>query len=213
MPFFQPYIGPYYLSGGIFGKRILVLGESHYCDQCKLSTKGCGIRCPNYTSECHDFTINKLHEYLDRDKGFDHWMRTYTKFERSLINAETNVHIRRDIWDSVMFYNYLQVAMPEPRQKGNDSDYIRAQNDFFHVLEIHRPEYIIVWGMRLWNDLPGGPSWTGNDHLHIGDRTIPHGYYLLSDQTPVRAMAIQHPSTGYAWSEWAPVIQAFLKSL
>ena len=30
--FFQPFVGKDYADGGIFGKRIMVLGESHYCD-------------------------------------------------------------------------------------------------------------------------------------------------------------------------------------
>ena len=28
--FFQPFVGKDYADGGIFGKRIMVLGESHY---------------------------------------------------------------------------------------------------------------------------------------------------------------------------------------
>ncbi len=31
--FFQPFVGKDYASGGVFGKRIMVLGESHYCDE------------------------------------------------------------------------------------------------------------------------------------------------------------------------------------
>lgn len=31
--FFQPFVGKDYQRGGIFGKRIMVLGESHYCDE------------------------------------------------------------------------------------------------------------------------------------------------------------------------------------
>lgn len=27
---FQPFVGKNYANGGIFGKRIMVLGESHY---------------------------------------------------------------------------------------------------------------------------------------------------------------------------------------
>jgi hypothetical protein len=34
--FFQPFVGKDYLSSGIFGHRIMVLGESHYCEEgCK----------------------------------------------------------------------------------------------------------------------------------------------------------------------------------
>ena len=30
--FFQPFVGKHYADGGMFGKRILILGESHYCE-------------------------------------------------------------------------------------------------------------------------------------------------------------------------------------
>lgn len=45
--FFQPFVGKDYANGGIFGKRIMILGESHYCDEscadcgdCQLATSG-----------------------------------------------------------------------------------------------------------------------------------------------------------------------------
>ena len=31
--FFRPFVGSSYADGGLFGKRIMVLGESHYCDE------------------------------------------------------------------------------------------------------------------------------------------------------------------------------------
>jgi len=31
--FFQPFVGKDYANGGIFGKRIMILGESYYCDE------------------------------------------------------------------------------------------------------------------------------------------------------------------------------------
>ena len=31
--FFQPFVGKNYANGGIFGKQIMILGESHYCDE------------------------------------------------------------------------------------------------------------------------------------------------------------------------------------
>ena len=49
--FFQPFVGKDYTTGGIFGKRIMVLGESHYCDE------GC-TDCGNVANhrECRTFT-------------------------------------------------------------------------------------------------------------------------------------------------------------
>ena len=38
-PFFEPWIGENYENGGLFGKKILALGDSHYCDSCEV----CGV--------------------------------------------------------------------------------------------------------------------------------------------------------------------------
>ena len=34
-PYFEPWVGMNYKNGGIFGKRILVLGDIHYCNGSK----------------------------------------------------------------------------------------------------------------------------------------------------------------------------------
>ena len=57
--FFQPYVGKDYSTGGIFGKRIMVLGESHYCEE------GC-TDCGNMANhrECMAFTNGVVSDYL-----------------------------------------------------------------------------------------------------------------------------------------------------
>lgn len=58
--FFQPYVGKDYTIGGLFGKRIMVLGESHYCDE------GCAD-CGNLINhrECMAFTNGVVGDYLN----------------------------------------------------------------------------------------------------------------------------------------------------
>ena len=58
--FFQPFVGKDYASGGIFGKRIMVLGESHYCDE---ECADCGDY--RLHRECAGFTQGVLRDYLD----------------------------------------------------------------------------------------------------------------------------------------------------
>lgn len=203
--FFMPYIGKNYYSGGIFGKRILILGESHYCDELCAD---CGMPC--HKAECGNFTTNVMQRFLYRSSSYERWMSTFTKFERSLVNRFTDEEQRREIWDSVLFYNYLQVAMTEAREKGNDEDYVRAGTTFFEVLDTYRPEYIIVWGYRLWNYLPGGKRWAWNEDLIVEGEPIKNGSYLLADNTHVKTIAVKHPSTGYAWDYWYRIINAFI---
>jgi hypothetical protein len=58
--FFQPFVGKDYADGGIFGKRIMVLGESHYCDDGCADCGDCRLH-----RECMGFTQGVLRDYLD----------------------------------------------------------------------------------------------------------------------------------------------------
>ena len=104
--FFQPFVGKDYANGGIFGKRIMILGESHYCDESCTDCGDCQLH-----RECMNFTQQVLGDYLNENKERQNWMRTFLKFERSLVGEETNQAMRLKIWNSVIFFNYLQVAM------------------------------------------------------------------------------------------------------
>ena len=74
--FFQPYVGKDYTIGGLFGKRIMVLGESHYCDE------GCAD-CGNISNhrECMAFTNGVVGDYLNELKSRERWMSTFLKFD------------------------------------------------------------------------------------------------------------------------------------
>lgn len=59
--FFTPYIGKDYANGGLFGKRVMVLGESHYCGE---GCCDCG-NCRLY-EKCTMFTQNVIRSILIR---------------------------------------------------------------------------------------------------------------------------------------------------
>lgn len=204
--FFQPFVGKDYYSGGIFGKRIMVLGESHYCEE------GCPD-CGNITAhrECMSFTNSVVSDYLDEDLSRQRWMSTFLKFERSLVGHETDWKERKQIWQSVMFYNYLQIAMGGPRQAGTNEEYTHASKVFYEVIDQYRPQYIIVWGSRLWNYLPGDSRWRNGEPIVIDGYKVETGSYALSNGGWAKAMAVNHPSVGYSWDWWHEAIKDFLK--
>ncbi len=203
--FFQPFVGKDYANGGRFGKRIMILGESHYCDE------GCAD-CGDFRlhRECMSFTQNVLGDYLDENNERQNWMRTFLKFERSLVGEETDQAMRMKIWSSVVFFNYLQVAMGGPREAGTDEQYRQADKAFFEALDQFQPECVIVWGQRLWNKLPG-ERWQDGEEIHVDGTSVGTGYYLLSNGMKVKAMAVNHPSVGYSWDYWHKVIASFLQ--
>ena len=87
--FFQPFVGKDYANGGIFGKRIMILGESHDCDESCADCGDCLLH-----RECMNFTQQVLDDYLNENKERQNWMRTFLKFERSLVGEETDQTMR-----------------------------------------------------------------------------------------------------------------------
>lgn len=203
--FFLPRVGKDYMGGGIFGKRIMILGESHYCAE---KCPDCGAPC--HRSECGNFTSDVMERYFDSECEYESWMNTFRKFEHSLVNKVTDRELSLKIWDSLLFYNYLQVAMSQSRKAGSNDDYAHSENAFFEVLETYRPDYVIVWGYRLWKYLPGGEKWKWNDEINVDGILYENGAYELSDGKRVNLIAVQHPSSGYSWDYWHRVIDMFL---
>ena len=203
--FFHPFVGKDYANGGIFGKRIMILGESHYCDESCTDCGDCQLH-----RECMNFTQQVLDDYLNENKERQNWMRTFLKFERSLVGEETDQAMRLKIWNSVIFFNYLQVAMGGPREAGTAEQYHQAGKAFFEVIEKYQPEYIIVWGKRLWNNLPN-VRWQDGDDIVVDGYPVVTGAYLLSNGKHVKALVVNHPSVGYSWNYWYKVIQRFLR--
>lgn len=200
--FFEPWVGKDYHSGGIFKKRILVLGESHYCGSPNCMGK-CGLK--NFPEGCEDLTTTGVIEkYLSGFK--DGWTNTWLKFERSLVNKVTSIEDSNAIWNSLAFYNFLQVAMQKAREGGTFQDYEDAREAFLEVIELLKPELIIVWGVtRLFDNLPD-KGWIPGDEKLIDNYPIRNGYYQLVDGTKSRVIGVYHPSTGYTWDWWYKVI-------
>ena len=196
--FFKPWVGKNYETGGIFSKKILVLGESHTCGGCNQ----CGLK---YGTECED--VNTIHDMeLLLDGHTDTWTPTFRKFERSLVNEITTLERSREIWNSVVFFNYLQVSMDYSRKGGTPEDYKEGGVAFLEVINELQPDLIIVWGTsRLYYKLPD-KDWIPGEKLEIEGRNILNGYYQLKNGKKSRVIAVYHPSTGYSWDLWYKVI-------
>lgn len=200
---FAPWVGADYKNGGIFNKRILALGESHYF---------AGEDSPVITLDhVTDFTSDVVRNYLDPDFEFAGWMNTFKKFERALVNKVTTPEDSRKIWNSIAFYNYIQAALASPRQNVPPELYEKSERAFFEVLEKLRPELILVWGVtRMWDLMPSNNSELCKN-LKVDGLEIGNGYYILKDGTKIKTIWIYHPSAAFSWEYWHRVIKEGLR--
>ena len=208
---FKPWVGKNYQSGGFRGKKILVLGESHYCVTPLKKGGKCYPLCKKHkmNSSCNDFTEDVMNDILYHYDG-EPYMQTFLCFERAVLGKELNQKEREDFWKSVIFYNYIQYALSGPGIKPQDEYWKQSESAFKEILEVYMPDYIIVWGSRLYNGLP---DWDGEGSiLAIDDnnKTDIWTYTIKGKRVP--AMKVFHPCCprGKAWAYWHEFYKKFL---
>lgn len=200
---FNPWVGENYSTGGIFSKKILVLGESHYCPK-ELSAQGrCAGGCfrKNMLTGCFSQTIDNVDAAVNYYKGCP-YQQTFLCFERAVMGRVLSEEERKEFWNSVMFYNYVQFALPAARTAPSSEQMQTSEEAFREILENHQPDYIIVWGKRLYKALP---DWGGYEEKLILDNGdyAPIWHYSINGKD-IPAIRVYHPSSsgGKVWTYW-----------
>lgn len=84
--------------------------------------------------------------------------------------------------------------MGGPREAGTSEQYRQAVKALYDMMEKYQPEYIIVWGNRLWDKLPG-ERWTDGSDIIVDGYCVATGAYTLASGRRVKVMAVK-PSVG-----------------
>lgn len=204
---FLPFVGDSYEYGISFdeegklvlgteekpGKKVLVLGESHYSEDGDVE--------PSFTRDVMEYFLE-----AKKDENWQSWMNTFLKFERSFFNRETSHEDSNSFWNHVVFYNYLQVPLGSPRMVGSPIDFEHSSLPFYNVLKLYKPDYIIVWGYRLYSHLP---EKNGKEGACLSGNIETWEYVI--DNANVKVLPIYHPSVGFSWKYWHNVIMELIK--
>lgn len=236
MAYFEPWKGSDYESGGIFNYRILALGESHHCNDVCRYKKTCGVSGGKFKNKCHSFTTDRVKEFLNGGGG-GHWGNTYMKFTRVLTGGRDNPFELRPVWNSIAFYNFLQTGfINSPREAiGDNSVFAKSLPYFESVVAELQPDFIIVWGNRVWNTIKdsyyvdklnflesdASPSSLRKPIKEVNNKKI---FVNIFKENPFRItsyepdngapiiMKITHPSSSkFAYSKLTPLFTDFLK--
>jgi hypothetical protein len=177
--FFKPHVGRYYnSSGGIFGCKVLVVGDSHYCSDCS----DCGDS--NRHPECVNFTGGVILDYLDATNE-GKWKKTFSTFINSFYNRSSNINDRKSFMDSIAFYNFLQVSAGSSPYETTNYNYSEERHRlaYMEVLSILTPNYVIVWGSKV------------REQLELM-KTLDIGLFYSAGGHP-EYIFVCHPSQGY----------------
>ena len=225
---FIPWVGKNYNEEGFQGKKILILGDSHYCAKDEnrnvaCRSKGdCSYEC--MSCNCHAMTNSLIrYEYLDcRRKGgaMARYLHTILDFEKNIFNYTPTLEESEYFWSRVVFYNYIQHSQYKPRGRRDTKpeeidDYRKA---FQYVLAKYKPDYIIIWSKFLFTK-----DWLPNGAFESPDYTLKAEYNGIIYDTPVRtfksdsgklipAIITQHPCCrfGKDQAKWHALLKEFL---
>ena len=188
--FFNPWKGDHYASSPVFGKKILVLGESHYqWDNNK----------PLVPESTRDFIIKGEIE--------GRWRKQFwTNIAVAFLNKRPTPEEKKDFWHSVSFYNYIQeIVGSGPRVRPSEKMWKTSEPGFIEVLDLLTPNALIVLGYELWKNLPclnrkPGPT-------ICGAKQPKTWYYPLTGGGSCLAYGIRHPSAGFSGKYWHPYVK------
>lgn len=113
---FLPWVGVNY-SHSKYGKRVMVLGESHYC--------------ANESDATSDITCRVFDDLLDANSEFEYYKNTYTKFVRALSGEQIARQDVKRVWDEVMFYNYVQFPIAAARVEPTAKEFADSEPAFW----------------------------------------------------------------------------------
>ena len=182
---FLPWVGQNYQLG-FNGIRTLVLGESHYESKNNPDISNS----PNETIDC-------IQEQVDGDNTYAFW----TKVATALTGLKPTVDDKRQFWNSVAYYNYVQESAGsgsriEPAAKS----WKMSEVPFVEVLEELKPNFIVALGYRMWDRLP---NLNGHEGPKIETAPPQSGTWIYPHSDGCALLFnIMHPSSGFSPSEW-----------
>ena len=206
---FKPWVGPKY-SDGLHGKKIMILGDSHYC---KDELKEGGVCWPTCVkskmkTSCNMQTNGIVEEYLYDYKG-QRYLQVFQACDRAYYGKESSQQEKEDFWNSVMFYNYFQNSQKGPSKVIEITE--DAEIAFKEILEEYLPDLIIVWGKRLYNDyLPNWEGLASKIEIDENKKTDIRTYSIKGKD--IHIMEVHHPNRGLgkSWEYWHPFYKKFI---
>jgi len=191
---FMPWIGTNYYQNGLFERKILLLGESHYSTVFHNKPK----------TETSLYTRHIMQKF-----AIDETARYYTVTRKLIVGAANACHNQRklnniskyDFWHSVAFYNFVQEFVgKKARQRPSDQHWIEAYSPFHEILERLMPDICIVLGKELWRHLP-----QENEKIKDCDTRLEFKQYNVNAKS-ILCTYSAHPSSFMSYKKFIPQV-------
>lgn len=169
---FEPFVGNIYKKQNF---KILLLGESHHFgvdDRNNFQKK------PLNYKDVTTGVLKSFFEYKNGKLGFRPWMNTFARFTNIFNNRPVLREQNEEFWNKLSFYNYVQTPVDSARKSPTYEQFKNSHESFVKILDELKPNLIIVWGYRLWGNMPKNEFLTRKNEIdfynNIPVLVIPH---------------------------------------
>lgn len=191
---FYPRVGSRY-ERSKFGKRILLVGESHYRQNSSWKADYIGPGLTRWAVKYNRDNVNSI------------FGRTALLFKE---------HPSLCFWDEVAFYNFVQFLIPTSRDRPSKEMFEQSQEPFLELLDQIQPDGVLSLGKTQWIEMPWNQYEPRPVKFYDGDgNPVDSGYYRLQSGKSCLATFIHHPTGSRRWSlaRWIPVVEQFQAAL
>ena len=193
---FQPWVGDQYETSKLMGgKRVMLLGESHYE---WLDGQTLGINA----------TQNSIENGIAGKK-----QRFRTRVAATFLGHLPIIDSERhDFWHSIVFANYVPVSVgrganAEPTEEMWEAGVAR----FAELIKTHTPDFLVVLGHALWQRMHYTFVMDGHAERHQNAVNEWRTWrYRYANGKSLFACATKHPSRNYNYKHWHPFIREML---
>lgn len=190
---FVPWVGKTYQIEGFMGRKVLVLGESHYHSNEEESSE------PYWTCLC-----------VAEQVATSYRSRFWTGIAKAFLGKIPDLTQRQTFWQSVAFYNYVQeVVGGGPRIRPTPKMWKSAETGFQSVLDALQPDVVVALGWSMW-------SWLPHEAVHsvkkkVAGVAVEVCGYRCGENKIATTISLPHPSSvGFNGATWYSVLKHYI---
>lgn len=227
--FFNPFVGSNYKNGLVNGKKVLVLGASHYClygpnseiyncpvwEECtSVETRDSSkfdLCCPYYESigwyiqyeyvKLSNSPRIEIENFIS-DGGYV----SYDNFTHCLLNLLHFPDVK-SLWERLSFVNYVQHFLPTPTTPTLTKEDIGCFESLIEYIDQLKPDIIVIWSTKTTNHFDHRYIQTKVDRLEVRD----DNYFWDYENNGHKCLTVNsyHPCNTAPWYNWSKNIDSF----
>jgi hypothetical protein len=202
---FHPWIGVQYGTDGIEGRRLLILGESHY--ESEPGDVDVATQCA--------LTLQIIDRAIRGDAG----LSFYSKIANAISGKDlTTPEQRSGFWKRVTFYNYVQRLLNTSAERPSAMDLRSAAIPFFDLVRLLEPDAVLVTGKTVWNAISEFfPEGARSTQENWDQPSVTYRWEGVTS-SPILATCTVHPSAfrsqvRFTDPKWQARVSRFVKEI